>query len=158
VGGFSGTSWEAATGGRSAGRSRRRPTTVPTPAYTATVVLDRVASTDPEILDAARNRLAERLEWMATTTGYTVVGVTWSSVPTEVFATVRLTATAELAPRMDGEWPAIRAAIAEDLADRQSAERAEPDGETAVSDRLDALAAAASYWSDPEYRKTWTGA
>jgi hypothetical protein len=52
-----------------------------------------------------------------------------------------------MVPRHDGEWDAIRAAIAEDEADRAEATA----GKTAVNDRLDALCAAAALWrgTDP---------
>jgi hypothetical protein len=136
------------------GRRRRRPAPAHFERVTFQEGLTRSMAERPEVVDKVRERLSYAAEHWCETHGYLATGATWETVPADEFSTVIFRLTAEIAPRTDGEWPAIHEAIRQDQLDRERATAAKE----GVSDRLDALAAAASYWADPEYRRLPPGA
>lgn len=148
VGGFTDADW-GARGARPRRRGRGNGSADGVEQYVVQVALAPAATVHQETVDRAREHLVAQIEHWTTAHGYAVTGVTWDTQPpaSPDDRTV-LRAIAAVSPRMDGEWPAIRQAIAEDLADREAAR----DGSAAVSDRLDALAAAADVWGDRALR------
>jgi hypothetical protein len=115
---------------------------------TAQTRLSPAGAALPEAIDHARERLSRDMVRWLDTHGYVVTGdATWETeledeaIGARMGLIIRL--TIEMAPRTDGEWPAIHQAIAEDEADRVAAESAS----TSVDDRLDALRASAAVWA-----------
>jgi len=115
------------------------------------ISLDRKAALDPATVRAAQDRLRKRLDRHVRTCGYRIMSSTINAQPPAGPSDpVILRLTAQLDPRMDGEWPAIRAALEEDEADRVAAKAAR--AADPVHGRLDALRAAVAYWGDRELR------
>lgn len=98
---------------------------------------------DPEIISHAHTVLAEQLDRHAKDHGLEVLEVNWASFDHSDPHVVELELTAQLRPRLDGEWASIRAAIEEDQADREAAANT-ADG---ISDRLDALRESVGVWT-----------
>lgn len=112
-----------------------------------------VESEDAVIVDRVRSRLVDQVtDWLAATGHLSTGPGQWDSVLSDEFATVRIRLTVPVEERTDGEWPAIRAAIAEDEHDRELAAAGHGDLSSDVSDRLDALRGAVDYWADRELR------
>jgi hypothetical protein len=134
----------------SPGSPRRRPRSLsaePEPRrWVGTEQLERHFAHDPEMVNRVRARLVAEGQRYMDTHGYTSAGISWEMTqPSDPMGIYLMRLEVELYPRTDGEWPAIRAAIAEDEADRAEAAR----DATAVNDRLDALKAAADLWRSP---------
>lgn len=105
--------------------------------------LSEATSRHPELVDNARSHLSELLDRHAEECGLTVLEVNWASFDYNDPHIVEIELSAKLAPRTDGEWASIRAAIEEDQADRDEALHAE----RRVSDRLDALRESVGVWT-----------
>jgi hypothetical protein len=72
-----------------------------------------------EVVEAFKDRMERTAEIWADRHGYTIARGSWSTLPpVDRLVTVPLRLECFLAPRTDGEWPAIHAAVAEDAADR----------------------------------------
>jgi hypothetical protein len=111
--------------------------------YTVKHRLTRTEAERPEIVDRVRDKLVDEVYRWCNGNGYSPNEASWESTMDGAFDTVTLLLTVKLTPRTDGEWPAIRAAIAEDEADRKTAAAIQ----TSVDDRLDALGASAAVWA-----------
>ncbi len=135
-------------------RRRRRITPTPdlTPTtFTAMRQLERHFAHDPAMVDRVRADLVAEAQRHMDTHGLTSSEISWEmSQPSDPLGIYVMRLDMAMVPRTDGEWPAIRAAIAEDEADRAEAAK----GATAVNDRLDALQRAAAAWSDRSLRDT----
>jgi hypothetical protein len=122
--GFDDRDWRS-TGGRRGGRGRR---VVPNPEriiWTSTLWLAVDRTTDPAEINAARVELAARLDAHCAARGMAVATVRWESEAThDATATVLMRLVADLVERTDGVWGEIRAALAEDAADRLEAAEA----------------------------------
>jgi len=137
---FDDWSWGGATGGRSPRHHPRLPK------YERFTVQHRITRADaehPEIVDRVRDKLVDQVQRWCDANGYHPGGGDWESSMDGAFDTVIIRLTTAITPRMDGEWPAIRQAIAEDEADRKAA----ADSKTTVGDRLDALAESVAVWT-----------
>ena len=125
-------------------RRRPRPLRPEPHRWTSTEQLLREHAADPDMVNRVRERLVAAGQRYMDTHGYTSTEIAWSmnhpDDPSWLYV-VRLEVMME--PRHDGEWDAIRQALAEDEIDRAEAAA----GKTAVDDRLDALAFAAAAWS-----------
>jgi len=109
--------------------------------------LDRVAARDPATLRAAKEKLRVELDLFVNRHGYDVISAReGADPPAGPGDPLTLRIEAVLDPRTDGEWPAIRAALEEDEADRVAARAAR--AASPVHGRLDALRDAADYWGD----------
>jgi hypothetical protein len=136
--------WSSPYGGEIA-RPPRRPRKPPAPFQRVVFqhAVTRAETTYPEIIDRVREKLSGQATVWCDGHGYLPGDCTWETVPNDKFETVTFRLTVEVTPRTDGEWPAIRQALAEDEADRKEATAAK----TSVDDRLDALAASVAVWS-----------
>jgi hypothetical protein len=137
---WGGTDWSS--GGVTGRPVRRRPPTM----YERVVfqhAVTRAETVYPEIVDRVREKLSGQATVWCDGHGYLPGDASWETIPQEKFETVTFRLTVEVTPRTDGEWAAIRQAIAEDEADRKEATAAK----TSVDDRLDALAASVAVWS-----------
>jgi hypothetical protein len=136
-------------------RRGRRITPTPdlTPTtFTAIRQLERHFATDPAMVDRVRADLVAEAQRHMDTHGYTSSEISWEmNQPSDPMGVYVMRLDMSMVPRTDGEWPAIRAAIAEDEADRAEAAR----GAKVVNDRLDALAMAAAAWSNPSLRESF---
>lgn len=120
--------------------------------FTVQVYLDRVAATDPALIDRARADLRIRVDRHVISHGWIVAHVVETTDPPDGPGDpVLLRLEALLVPRTDGEWPSIRQALLEDQADRLAAKLAA----SGVNDRLDALREAVDLWGDRELRGRW---
>jgi hypothetical protein len=150
VGGFSSDfDWGSSVTGRRR-RSPYRAEAEPV-MFTAVRQLERHLAHDPEIVDRARADLVAEAQKHMDTYGYTSANISWEmSQPSDPLGIYLMRLDMQMMPRTDGEWPAIRQALAEDEADRAEAAA----GRTVVNDRLDALRAAAAAWSSSSLRDT----
>jgi hypothetical protein len=134
------------------GSARRRPRSLRAEPelhrWTSTEQLLREHAADPDMVNRVRERLVAAGQRYMDAHGYTSTEIAWSmNHPDDPSGLYVVRLEVMMVPRHDGEWDAIRAAIAEDEADRAEATA----GKTAVNDRLDALCAAAALWrgTDP---------
>jgi hypothetical protein len=119
--------------------------------FTAVRQLERHFANDPVMVDRARVDLVTEAQRHMDTYGYVSESVSWEmNQPSDPLGVYVMRLEMRMLPRTDGEWPAIRAAIEEDEADRAEAAA----GKTAVDDRLDALQRAAAAWASPALRDT----
>lgn len=146
MGGFTDDDW----GARSTPPRRRRARfAADAEVYVCQVAMRPEATVHEATVDAARAHLVAKAERWTTEHGYTIDDATWETVPPagpDDNAILRL--TCQVTPRMDGEWPAIRAAIAEDIADREAARA----GRETVDARLERLRRSSVLWGDPVLR------
>jgi hypothetical protein len=136
--------WSSGWGGEIA-TPPRRPRKPPQPFERVVFqhAVTRAETVYPEIIDRVREKLSHQATVWCAGHGYHPGDASWETIPQEKFETVVFRLTVEVTPRTDGEWPAIRAAIAEDEADRAAASTAK----TSMDDRLDALAASVAIWT-----------
>jgi hypothetical protein len=135
--------------------SARRPPRRLTPEphrWVGTEQLLREHAHEPAMVDGARAKLVATAQRYMDTNGYASTSISWEMLlPDDPHGLYLVRLEVDMAPRHDGEWDAIRAAIEEDEADRAEAAA----GRTAVNDRLDALATAAAVWSNPSLRESF---
>lgn len=136
-------------------RRRRRPSSSDVEPLLAPITwggrlrLAASAVGDAPILAAARRALADDLDRYCEAQGMTVdpETVRWNSSPSfEDTSTTEITLEATVIPRTDGVWGEIRAALAEDAADRQAATEALTAAAETVHDGLDRLRDARGWW------------
>jgi hypothetical protein len=122
---------------------------VPVYRWVNRVRLDPVFAADPDRVDSARGKLAHQLDRHAQDHGLEVLEVNWSTAELADPHQIELELSAQLRPRLDGEWASIRAAIEEDQADREEARLADGGVVRAdeIEDRLDALRETVGVWT-----------
>jgi hypothetical protein len=135
-------------------RRRRRPSSSDVEPLLAPVTWagrQRLAATlavDPAIAAHTKRALADRLDRYCEAQGMTVdpETVRWDSFLVDVSGITEITLEATVIPRTDGVWGEIRAALAEDAADRQAATEALTAAAGTVHDGLDRLRDARGWW------------